>query len=100
VGYVRLHGRNYENWFNENTRPSDRYDYLYAREELEPWVARIKAVSRQVPETYVITNNHYLGQAAVNALDIMGLLRGSKVRGPAILAERYPHLKEILEEGD
>jgi uncharacterized protein YecE (DUF72 family) len=99
VGYVRLHGRNYENWFSENARPSDRYDYLYAPEELEPWVARIKAVSRQVPETYVITNNHYLGQAAVNALDIMGLLRGSKVRGPAILAEKYPHLKEILDEG-
>jgi hypothetical protein len=48
----------------------------------------------------VITNNHYVGQAAVNTLDIMALLRGSRVRGPAMLAEKYLHLKEILEEGE
>jgi uncharacterized protein YecE (DUF72 family) len=95
VGYVRLHGRNYQNWFSENERPSDRYDYLYTLDELEPWVDRIKLVSDQAVETYVITNNHYLGQAVTNALDIKALLAGAKVPGPATLAERYPHLKEI-----
>jgi uncharacterized protein YecE (DUF72 family) len=96
IGYVRLHGRNYENWFTENERPSDRYDYLYSLDELEPWVDRIKVISSQVRETYVITNNHYIGQAAVNALDIQALPTGEKVRGPAILAEKYPRLKEVV----
>jgi hypothetical protein len=32
----------------------------------------------------------------VNALDIKALLTGGKVRGPAILTEKYPHLKEII----
>src|SRR5262249_34676649 len=29
IGYVRLHGRNYKNWFAENSSVADRYDYLY-----------------------------------------------------------------------
>jgi uncharacterized protein YecE (DUF72 family) len=81
---------------SENARPSDQYDYLYSLDELEPWVDRIKAVSVQTRETYVIANNHYLGQAAVNALEIQALLKGDKVPGPAILAEKYPRLKEIM----
>jgi uncharacterized protein YecE (DUF72 family) len=63
---------------------------------LEPWVDRIKAVSTQTREMYVITNNHYLGQAVVNGLDIQALLKGEKVPGPALLAEKYPRLKEIV----
>jgi hypothetical protein len=30
-GYVRLHGRNYQNWFAENKRSSDRYDRYFGR---------------------------------------------------------------------
>ena len=28
VGYIRLHGRNYRNWFREDAKQNDRYDYL------------------------------------------------------------------------
>jgi uncharacterized protein YecE (DUF72 family) len=94
IGYVRLHGRNYDNWFSENARASDRYDYLYSLDELEPWVDRIKTVSIETIETYVVTNNHYVGQAAVNALDIKALLLGERVPGPALLAQKYPHLRD------
>src|SRR4030095_13591495 len=52
VGYVRLHGRNYENWFTENQRPSDRYNYLSSMDEWEPWFDRIKAVSSPGRESY------------------------------------------------
>ena len=36
IGYVRLHGRRYDTWFNdEATIPSfERYNYLYSEEEL------------------------------------------------------------------
>jgi uncharacterized protein YecE (DUF72 family) len=96
VGYIRLHGRNYRSWFTENRKPSDRYDYLYPLEELEPWVDRVRLVSREVKETFVVTNNHYLGKGIVNALDIKALLLGGKVRGPVILSEKYPHLKQLM----
>jgi uncharacterized protein YecE (DUF72 family) len=96
IGYMRLHGRNYQTWFAENRQPSDRYNYLYRPQELEPWVERVRKVSQEALETFVVTNNHYLGKAVVNALDIKALLVGGKVRGPAILTERYPHLKEIV----
>jgi uncharacterized protein YecE (DUF72 family) len=96
VGYIRLHGRNYRSWFTENRKPSDRYDYLYPLEELEPWVDRVRLVSREVKETFVVTNNHYLGKGIVNALDIKALLVGGKVRGPVILSEKYPHLKQLM----
>ncbi len=36
VGYVRLHGRNYDDWFREGAGRDARYDYLYGRDELEP----------------------------------------------------------------
>jgi uncharacterized protein YecE (DUF72 family) len=55
---------------------------------LEPWVDRIKTVSQRTLESYVIRNNHYLGEAVINALDIKALLEGDGVRGPATLAEK------------
>src|SRR5262249_41221152 len=96
LGYVRLHGRNYENWFRQDAAPHDRYDYLYSPEELEPWVERIKKISRDAQETYVVTNNHFRGQGVVNALEIMAMLEGEKVDGPASLVEPCPRFKESI----
>ena len=36
IGYVRLHGRNYRDWFREKATRNERYDYLYTPEELAP----------------------------------------------------------------
>ena len=33
IGYVRLHGRNYDQWFESDNR-DDRYNYLYKESEL------------------------------------------------------------------
>lgn len=96
VGYVRLHGRNYENWFSENAKPADRYDYLYSLEELQPWVENIQKVAGNAEETYVITNNHFRGKGIVNALEIKSQLEGKKVRGPAALIEEYPEAKASI----
>ncbi len=96
VGYVRLHGRNYKNWFDSEHR-NDRYDYLYTREELEGWVERIKTVSASAAKTFVITNNHPDGKAAVSALEIEHLLSGKKVKAPESLIAKYPRLEEFGE---
>jgi uncharacterized protein YecE (DUF72 family) len=94
--YVRLHGRNYKNWFREEAGRDDRYDYLYPKDELEDWVARIKDLGRKSGKIYIITNNHYRGQAMANALQIRNLITGEKVDVPELMLEKYPVLREIV----
>jgi uncharacterized protein YecE (DUF72 family) len=86
VGYVRLHGRNYEKWF-AHTETWERYNYLYSGDELQPWVERIEKVAEEKP-TYVVTNNHFRGQAIVNAADLKSAL-GQESKLPPQLAEVY-----------
>lgn len=100
IGYVRLHGRNYQNWFREEANVVERYDYLYSRDELEPWVERIKQVSEKAKQTFVITNNHARGQSLVNAFEVMALLVEERMPGPAKLIESYPRLSESVEADD
>ena len=100
IGYVRLHGRNYQNWFREEANVLERYDYLYAAEELEPWVNRIKEVAAKAKQTFVITNNHARGQSLVNAFEILAELEEEKVPGPAKLIDTYPRLGESIEPDD
>jgi uncharacterized protein YecE (DUF72 family) len=97
VGYVRLHGRNYKEWFQSGNR-NDRYNYLYKPGELEDWKHKITNISRNSEKTFAITNNHYQGQAAVNALELKSMLSGKKVKAPHTLVEHYPEeLKAISE---
>jgi len=96
VGYVRLHGRNYKEWFQADNR-NDRYDYLYKPEELEPWAEKIRSVEQKSEKTFAITNNHYKGQAAVNALELKSLLSGRKVKAPETLVAGYSALKQFVD---
>jgi uncharacterized protein YecE (DUF72 family) len=96
--YVRLHGRNYKNWFREDAGRDARYDYLYARDELEDWVSRIKELGAKSGKIYVITNNHYRGQAMANALQIRNMITGEKVDVPELMLEKYPILREIVRD--
>jgi uncharacterized protein YecE (DUF72 family) len=86
VGYARLHGRNYEKWF-AHAESWERYNYLYSKEELAPWAERIRNMSRE-KETYVITNNHFRGQAIVNASELKEAL-GQDGTMPPQLASIY-----------
>jgi uncharacterized protein YecE (DUF72 family) len=94
VGYVRLHGRNYEDWFREKAPRDDRYNYLYSLDELEPWITRIKEIAAKTKESYVITNNHFRGQAVVNALEIKSTLTEQRVAAPEPLLKMYPVLSD------
>jgi len=100
--YVRLHGRNYKDWFREDAGRDDRYNYLYTTDELEDWIGRIKKLAEGSDRVFIITNNHYRGQALANALQIKNMLTGEKLQIPATMLEKYPVLKEIakkLEKG-
>lgn len=96
--YVRLHGRNYKNWFNENAGRDERYNYLYPKDELEEWIDKIKELGNKSNKVFVITNNHYRGQALANALQIKNMVTQEKLDIPGDLLKQYPVLREIIKK--
>ncbi len=99
VGYVRLHGRNYEQWFDSDNR-NDRYNYLYKPAEMEKWKEKVEVIAHKAETTFVIANNHFQAKAAVNALELKHLLGGKKVKAPETLVRSYPELKAIADADD
>jgi len=59
--YFRWHGRGEKPWFN----------YLYKKEELEPWIPKVVEVSKQVKRIHGYFNNHFHGYAAENCLSLI-----------------------------
>lgn len=96
LAYVRFHGRNEANWFREDAGRNARYDYLYAPSELASWVDKIESMRNRADEIYVVTNNHYRGQAVVNALEVQHDLGVRDVAIPRHLIDEYPRLKRLL----
>ena len=91
---MRLHGRNYDQWFDSDSR-NDRYNYLYTDPELRGWEDRINTIAGKARKTFVIANNHFEGKAAVNALQLKSMLTGKLVEVPDILLKKYWELGEI-----
>lgn len=96
VGYVRVHGRNYRDWFREKAEAHERYDYLYPARELEPWAERTRQVADEAPteDVYVVTNNHYRGKGIANALMLKSMITGEPAPAPPQLFDEYG---EVLE---
>jgi uncharacterized protein YecE (DUF72 family) len=68
--FIRLHGRN----VNSNYW----YDYHYSIEELQPWADKVSQIKEQTKLVRVYFNNHYGGNAVVNALQFKEMT-GSKL---------------------
>ncbi len=64
--FVRFHGR--------NVRGHYWYDYLYNKEELEPWVEKIDKIREETKILRIYFNNHYGGKAVINALEFKEML--------------------------
>jgi len=71
-GYVRLHGRNRQNWWGRGD--GDRYDYRYREDELREWVTRIRSLARKSRRVWVFFNNCHAGQAVEGAFTMARLL--------------------------
>jgi uncharacterized protein YecE (DUF72 family) len=100
VGYVRFHGRRYDSWFSDDAKapPSDRYDYLYPREELEPWVERIESIAKTSETIFVITNNHPAAKSLQTGFLLATMFLRKKIKVPETMFERYPELIELAAE--
>jgi len=94
--YLRLHGRNVKNWWRHD-RSEDRYDYLYSKDELEPFVDIANAVRALVKKMYLYTNNHFAAKSVANALMLKDGV-GLPITGPypPEFIERYPDLRELV----
>jgi len=92
LGYIRVHGRNYKDWFRKTAGRDERYDYLYSAAELKPWAERTVALAQEpsVTDVYVVNNNHFAGQAVANALMLEAQVTGEKPKVPETLLEAYP----------
>jgi uncharacterized protein YecE (DUF72 family) len=99
IGYIRLHGRRYDTWFSDDAAipAHERYNYLYSPEELAPWVTRVRKITEHARNTFVVTNNHFQGKAVVNALQLVSILKGTKVKVPEALRQHYPQLEAIAD---
>lgn len=99
IAYVRLHGRNYAEWFDSDNR-NDRYNYQYNERELAGWKERIENVAARAETTYVITNNHFESKAGVNAIELKSMLAGRKVVAPPSLIDKYPELRKFADPSE
>ena len=72
LGYVRMHGRNRENWWEGDN--VTRYDYCYSDSELQEWVPRVRTMMVQAGMVLVVFNNHSKGQAVQNARRLKELI--------------------------
>ena len=68
---VRFHGRNIKGHY--------WYNYLYSRHELEPWVDKINEIRNQTKVLRIYFNNHYGGNAVVNALQFKEMATGTNL---------------------
>ena len=57
----------------------------------------LRKVTGQARNTFVVTNNHFQGKAVVNALQLISILKGTKVKVPEPLRRQYPQLEEIAD---
>jgi len=93
IGYVRLHGRNSQDWqreFGRTAKPLAVHDYLYTRDELLEWKPRIEQVSEHSRMTFVVANNDVGGRSVVNALQLAEMLGDDRRQAPADLIRQFP----------
>lgn len=111
-GYVRLHGRNIVKWSESrealaqgieiaDEQRNDRYNYLYTTGELDEIERKIRVVKERCDKLYVVANNHPLGKAVANALELLKRLRDQdRVRIPSTLIRYFPELGAIADRVD
>ena len=74
VAYVRFHGRNEKTWNIKSEKSSDRFNWMYAPEELVEWVEKLGRLSAEAEEVYAMFNNNRDDFAPRSAMLLRGLL--------------------------
>jgi uncharacterized protein YecE (DUF72 family) len=72
LAYVRFQGRNQSRWVKGDG--SAQYNYLYSRAELAAAIPEIRRLEQESERVFVFMNNHWNGQATINANMLLQLL--------------------------
>ena len=81
TAYLRLHGRNYKDWFSGQGRDA-RYDYSYSASELGRLGEVVARLKEQAKKVFVSGNNHYKGAAVKNLLQLKEILLKRRLAAP------------------
>lgn len=80
--FIRFHGRSSRH----------RYNYLYSKEELKPWIGKIKEITSKTNTLRIYFNNHYGAKAVINALefkDMLGISLSDRQKNALEFARSY-----------
>lgn len=88
VAYIRFHGRNAQTWNVRGGSAADRFDWMYAPDELAEWVEPIRRLANEAHEVYALFNNNRDDFAPRSARVLRDLLDGAGV--PASGADEPP----------
>ena len=95
--YLRFHGRQADKWWRHEHR-NERYDYLYSKEEIAPYVVRLKEEGKEktIEKAYIFFNNHPGAKAVANAVMLRVQLDAPLERElPESLVTKFPELKAL-----
>lgn len=74
LAVIRLHGRRAATWEAAKVPTVERYRYLYAPEELAPWLPIVESAATEATRTIVFFNNCYGNYGATNARELVAAL--------------------------
>jgi uncharacterized protein YecE (DUF72 family) len=97
TGYLRVHGRNADDWYDDEKHRDDKYNWLYSEADSALFARYAQRLASAGGDTYVVTNNHFAGKAAVNGIEVMHALMGELVSAPPELVAAYPALQAITK---
>jgi uncharacterized protein YecE (DUF72 family) len=74
LAVIRFHGRNDDTWKKPGTTAAERFDYLYADQELRAWVPKIETLAEKATTVHALMNNCYPDYGVRNAAELAALL--------------------------
>lgn len=89
--YFRWHGRGKQIWF----------DYLYTKDELDPWIPKVQETAIRVKKVFGYFNNHFHGYAPENCLHLierLGLLTEEQKRNREKIQKKQTQLTHFVNE--
>jgi uncharacterized protein YecE (DUF72 family) len=72
LAYIRFQGRNQSRWIKGDG--SAQHNYLYSRAELAAAIPEIRRLEQESERVLVFMNNHWRGQAVINAQMLLELI--------------------------
>ena len=75
LAVLRFHGRRAETW-GGRASVTEKYDYIYDPDELEPWARTVERLAGEVREVHAVFNNCVSNHAVIGAKGLMALLAG------------------------